>query len=54
VDEIVAYAAGSVLGGDAVPAVGPMTIWALAGAPHFRLVDVARIGPDVRTRWARP
>jgi diaminohydroxyphosphoribosylaminopyrimidine deaminase/5-amino-6-(5-phosphoribosylamino)uracil reductase len=54
VDEIVAYAAGSVLGGDGVPAVGPMTIWALEGAPRFRLVDVARIGPDTRSRWERP
>jgi diaminohydroxyphosphoribosylaminopyrimidine deaminase/5-amino-6-(5-phosphoribosylamino)uracil reductase len=53
VDEVVAYAAGAVLGGDAVPAVGPLSLGALALAPRLRLSDVAHIGPDVRSRWER-
>ncbi len=53
VDEVVAYTAGLVLGGDAVPAVGGMEIGALDVAPRFRLVETARVGPDIRTRWER-
>lgn len=51
VDEVVAYTAGLVLGGDALPAVGGMEIGALDAAPRFRLVETARVGPDTRTRW---
>jgi diaminohydroxyphosphoribosylaminopyrimidine deaminase/5-amino-6-(5-phosphoribosylamino)uracil reductase len=53
VDEIVCYAAGLVLGDDAVAAVGALEIEALQLAPRFRLVEAARIGPDVRSRWRR-
>jgi diaminohydroxyphosphoribosylaminopyrimidine deaminase/5-amino-6-(5-phosphoribosylamino)uracil reductase len=53
VDEIVRYTAGLVLGEEAQPAVGPMDVTALQLAPRFRLVDAARIGPDVRSRWRR-
>jgi diaminohydroxyphosphoribosylaminopyrimidine deaminase/5-amino-6-(5-phosphoribosylamino)uracil reductase len=53
VDEVVSYSAGSVLGADAVPAVGPLGIGALALAPRFRLRDAAPVGPDLRTRWER-
>jgi diaminohydroxyphosphoribosylaminopyrimidine deaminase/5-amino-6-(5-phosphoribosylamino)uracil reductase len=49
VDEVVTYTAGLVLGGEAVPAVGPLEVAALQLAPRFRLVDVASGGPDVRS-----
>jgi diaminohydroxyphosphoribosylaminopyrimidine deaminase/5-amino-6-(5-phosphoribosylamino)uracil reductase len=53
VDEIVSYVAGLVLGTEAVASVGPMEVTALALAPRFRLVDLRRVGGDVRTRWLR-
>jgi diaminohydroxyphosphoribosylaminopyrimidine deaminase/5-amino-6-(5-phosphoribosylamino)uracil reductase len=53
VDEVVCYTAGLMLGDDAVAAVGPLEIEALQLAPRFRLVDTARVGPDVRSRWRR-
>ena len=51
VDEVVSYTAGLVLGSEAIPAVGPLEVAALQLAPRFRLVDVAAVGPDVRSRW---
>ncbi len=53
VDEVVSYTAGLVLGSEAIPAVGPLDVDALPLAPRFRLVDVASVGPDVRSRWQR-
>ncbi len=53
VDEIVTYTAGVVLGDDAVAAIGTLEIDALQLAPRFRLLETARIGPDVRSRWRR-
>lgn len=53
VDEVVCYGAGLVLGASAVPAVGDLDITALQLAPRFSLVDVAAIGPDMRSRWQR-
>ena len=40
-------------GASAVPAVGDLDITALQLAPRFSLVDVAAIGPDMRSRWQR-
>jgi diaminohydroxyphosphoribosylaminopyrimidine deaminase/5-amino-6-(5-phosphoribosylamino)uracil reductase len=53
VDEIVAYAAGMALGAEGLPAVGPLAVAALAGAPRFRLAGVDAVGPDIRSRWLR-
>jgi diaminohydroxyphosphoribosylaminopyrimidine deaminase/5-amino-6-(5-phosphoribosylamino)uracil reductase len=53
VDELVTFTAGRVIGGDGRAAVGPLGLVSLADAPRFRLVDVASLGVDVRTRWAR-
>ncbi|MFT3974786.1 MAG: bifunctional diaminohydroxyphosphoribosylaminopyrimidine deaminase/5-amino-6-(5-phosphoribosylamino)uracil reductase RibD [Amaricoccus sp.] len=53
VDELVCYSAGLALGGSAVPAVGELGITALQLAPRFDLIDVAPIGPDMRSRWLR-
>jgi diaminohydroxyphosphoribosylaminopyrimidine deaminase/5-amino-6-(5-phosphoribosylamino)uracil reductase len=53
VDEIVCYTAGVVLGDAAIPVVGGLEVEALQLAPRFRLLDVAQIGPDLRSRWRR-
>jgi diaminohydroxyphosphoribosylaminopyrimidine deaminase / 5-amino-6-(5-phosphoribosylamino)uracil reductase len=53
VDDIVCYGAGLVLGDEATPAVGTLEVTALQLAPRFRLLDVARVGPDIRSRWRR-
>ncbi len=53
VDEIVCYTAGLVLGEEAIPAVGGLDVAALQLAPRFRLLDVAPLGPDMRSRWRR-
>ncbi len=53
VDEIVCYTAGLVLGEEAIPVVGGLEVAALQLAPRYRLLDVAPIGPDMRSRWRR-
>jgi diaminohydroxyphosphoribosylaminopyrimidine deaminase/5-amino-6-(5-phosphoribosylamino)uracil reductase len=53
VDEVVTHTAGLALGEEAVAAVGPMGVGALALAPRFRLVEARRIGPDAKARWLR-
>ncbi len=53
VDEIVCFTAGLALGAEGIPAVGPMRVDALAGAPRFRLASVAALGPDSRAQWRR-
>ncbi len=53
VDEIVTFTAGVTLGEEAVAAVGPMDVSALALAPRFRLASQARVGGDVRAHWLR-
>ncbi len=53
VDEVICYTAGLALGEDAVSAVGLLEVEALQLAPHFRLIEVARVGPDVRSHWRR-
>lgn len=53
VDEIVLYSAGLVLGEEGTAAVGQINVDTLQLAPHFRLMDVKQIGPDIRSRWQR-
>ncbi|HRO10785.1 MAG TPA: bifunctional diaminohydroxyphosphoribosylaminopyrimidine deaminase/5-amino-6-(5-phosphoribosylamino)uracil reductase RibD [Amaricoccus sp.] len=53
VDEIVCYTAGVVLGESAIPVVGGLEVAALQLAPRFSLVEVAPIGPDLRSCWRR-
>jgi diaminohydroxyphosphoribosylaminopyrimidine deaminase/5-amino-6-(5-phosphoribosylamino)uracil reductase len=53
VDEIVCYTAGVVLGEAAIPVVGGLEVAALQLAPRFSLIDVAPVGPDLRSRWRR-
>ncbi|MCZ0962294.1 bifunctional diaminohydroxyphosphoribosylaminopyrimidine deaminase/5-amino-6-(5-phosphoribosylamino)uracil reductase RibD [Paracoccus benzoatiresistens] len=53
VDQIVGYTAGVTLGGDGLPAVGPMRLDRLADAPRFALAESRRIGADLFHRWRR-
>ena len=46
VDAIAWFHAGLVIGGDGRPAVDPAGVTALAGAPRFRMVEEAALGPD--------
>lgn len=53
VDQIVGYTAGVTLGGDGLPAIGPMRVTHLADAPRFRLAETRPIGSDLFHRWLR-
>ncbi|MTE01357.1 bifunctional diaminohydroxyphosphoribosylaminopyrimidine deaminase/5-amino-6-(5-phosphoribosylamino)uracil reductase RibD [Paracoccus sp. YIM 132242] len=53
VDQVVGYTAGITLGGDGLPAVGPMRLDRLSDAPRFALAETRRIGPDLFHRWRR-
>ncbi len=53
VDEVVLFSASQVLGAEGVASVGPMMLEELRLAPKFNLVDVERIGPDIRSHWRR-
>ncbi len=53
VDEIVAFTAGRALGDEATPAIGPLGIEALDGAPRYRLAETGAVGGDIRSRWER-
>lgn len=51
VDQLVGYAAGLTLGQEALPAIGPLGVTALADAPRFRLVESRALGGDLFHRW---
>jgi diaminohydroxyphosphoribosylaminopyrimidine deaminase/5-amino-6-(5-phosphoribosylamino)uracil reductase len=53
VDDLAVFAAGTMLGADGRPAVGPLGLQALADAPRFRLGSVERIGGDTLSLWSR-
>lgn len=53
VDEIGHFSAGLALGADGRPALGPLALDALAGAPRFRLRDQCVVGADTVTHWVR-
>lgn len=53
VDEVALFTAGLALGADGLPALGPLGLETLAGAPRFRLAGIDRLGPDTLSRWTR-
>lgn len=53
VDELVVISAGCALGGDGIPAIGPLGLDGLETAPRFALSEHRRIGPDLLTCWRR-
>jgi diaminohydroxyphosphoribosylaminopyrimidine deaminase/5-amino-6-(5-phosphoribosylamino)uracil reductase len=53
-DELVLFQAGLAIGAEGKPALGPLGLGRLTGAPRFSLIESAVIGGDVMTRWATP
>lgn len=53
VDEIHAFTAGKILGGDGIPGIGALGLTALADAPHYELREARPAGPDLFSRWIR-
>jgi diaminohydroxyphosphoribosylaminopyrimidine deaminase/5-amino-6-(5-phosphoribosylamino)uracil reductase len=53
VEELVAFAAGKIIGADGVPAVGPIGLTRLADAPGFSMASIEVVGPDCLIRWRR-
>ncbi len=53
VDNLAVFAAGTMLGADGRPAVGPLGLQVLASAPRFRFGSVERIGGDTLSLWSR-
>ncbi len=53
VTEVVAYAAGNLIGAEGLAALGPLGLMRLDSAPSFDLAETARLGDDVMTRWTR-
>lgn len=53
VDEILRFTGGLAIGGDGIPAIGPLGLAALSAAPRFRLVGTETCGDDVAELWAR-
>jgi diaminohydroxyphosphoribosylaminopyrimidine deaminase/5-amino-6-(5-phosphoribosylamino)uracil reductase len=51
VDEVVLVGGGVLIGAEGHPALGPLGLEALAGAPRLRLVAVDACGPDTLSRW---
>lgn len=53
VDDLAVFVAGTMLGADGRPAIGPLDLQALADAPRFRLGSVEQIGGDTLSLWSR-
>jgi len=53
VDAIEWFRAPIVIGGEGRPAIGALAVAALAGAPHFRRVEVTQLGEDLWERYSR-
>lgn len=53
VTQVVAYAAGKLIGEEGRTALGPLGLTRLGDAPTFDLAETARLGADVMTRWTR-
>ena len=51
VDEIIAFTAGMVIGGDGTAMLAPFGLMRLENAPRFQLVETRAIGADTMSRW---
>jgi len=51
VDELAIFTAGLALGGDGIPAIGPLGLGALAEHARLRLSSIQAIGQDTLTLW---
>ncbi len=53
VDELAGFTAGVVIGGDGLPAIGPVGLTALNDAPRFELASLSVVGGDTLHTWRR-
>ena len=53
VDDLVQFTAGLCIGAEGTPALGPLGLTALRGAPRFHLLYSRSIGPDTLSHWTR-
>lgn len=52
VDQLAHFTAGTILGAEGHPAIGPLGLAALKDAPRLRLISSETIGPDALSRWS--
>ena len=52
VDDLITYTAGTLIGAEGHPALGPLNLATLAAAPRLTLRSTQPIGPDTETRWS--
>jgi diaminohydroxyphosphoribosylaminopyrimidine deaminase / 5-amino-6-(5-phosphoribosylamino)uracil reductase len=52
VDELALFTAGTAIGADGHPALGPLNLTALKDAPRMALRDLRRVGDDTVSLWA--
>jgi|GEM_PF-2228242 len=53
IDRVEWFRAALIIGGDGLPALGPLGLTVLAEAPRYRLETVARLGPDLHETYLR-
>ena len=53
VDDVLIYGAGRAIGSEGRPSLGALGLDRLSDAPAFELIDVQRVGHDVRQLWVR-
>lgn len=52
VDDLITYTAGTVIGSEGHPVLGPLNLATLAAAPRLTLQSTRQIGPDIETLWS--
>jgi diaminohydroxyphosphoribosylaminopyrimidine deaminase/5-amino-6-(5-phosphoribosylamino)uracil reductase len=53
VDDLFWVAAGTVIGAEGLPAIGPLSLTELSAAPRFVRRETRPVGADLLTRWTR-
>lgn len=53
VDDLIHLTAGTLIGAEGTPALGPLGLTQLANAPRFHLHEHRRLGPDLLSHWSR-
>ncbi|MEO0911708.1 MAG: bifunctional diaminohydroxyphosphoribosylaminopyrimidine deaminase/5-amino-6-(5-phosphoribosylamino)uracil reductase RibD [Pseudomonadota bacterium] len=51
VDQLIRIEAGTLIGADGLPAIGPLSLEGLKDAPAFRLTEARPLGPDRLSIW---
>ncbi|TNE60695.1 MAG: bifunctional diaminohydroxyphosphoribosylaminopyrimidine deaminase/5-amino-6-(5-phosphoribosylamino)uracil reductase RibD [Alphaproteobacteria bacterium] len=53
VDRVEHFSAPKLIGGDGVPAIGPLALASLGAAPHLRLKHIRRLGADILASYEK-